>query len=371
MRSLGENELKRCIRIFLCLSLVQYGFTALAQDFSNVGVPLVFSAERDKVLTTACLSVNSRNYEPSSTALNGKPGSAEYSLGLVLRAMADGNEAELRALSDAWTGQPRQNVDNQIKAFLEQFKHIRALGADHAFIFDNLVVFFVKFETKSGRGGFVSPFVFLRQAGKEYKFLPDRPNVLPLVILREWYDSERGPRLAGQARYCDTSAMRLATYRMPLSSLPSDTTTALLFSGFTDTDQSGEGLLKTVKSYVGQLNSLAISGRVDALKPIISSTSWHRVSSIGGTKEETSYLQDLASRRLRFVVDLGSVAVVYTRAGSDGIRTVYLRREGGSWKWTNVGLINSSSRVFERKEMMVAAAADVPFATLRRSVADR
>lgn len=358
-------SLRQC---FFLASLLLWAGQAVSQDFKNVAVPLIYRAEKVDLVTEACVLLREHRYLREAPIIESAAGTAESALNAVLAAMQVGQEGTLRSLSIEATGEvARRNGDNQIKAFLEQFRQLKVLGASHAYAFDDLVVFFVKLQPTAAvvKKEFHSPFVFLKR-GARYLFLPDRSQALTLALLRQWFNSEVGPMSGGNGRYCREAQVAAANHRVYLGADKGPGAAALVFRGAAAGGSDKSDWLPSVSAAVERLASSAATGKLDTVLRSIASDSVPRVAAFKGTTGELDYLADWSKQRLRFGINLGQVAVAFT-GGGIGIRTLFFKAEGSGWRLVNVGMNNVSTRLFDRVEMTDAALAEPPFERYRAS----
>jgi len=335
---------------------------ASAQDFGQLGLPLLFRVESKELVTAACLGVRGKEYR--SAAL---PGPASKGLELavykVLSALQSDDKSALNGLlaSDE-PGGSAAGVQSQVDAYRSQFKALKPLRLTYAFEFDDVQMAWVELQPSGGGKPFAAAFAFKRRPDGQLGFLPQRPMSIPSQLIQQWYLSSVGPGQAQQAQLCSAATLNSLPYKLSLGASPSDAVSALHMQGASALTAKKPGVNEEVGALIARMTQSGQQGKFELLRPFVSEASWARMQSYRDSPDDQAFLKGLSQLSLRFVWDLGPVAVAYVQRDGGGVNSMFFSKERDGWRLVNVGLVNASTRLFERKELAMAAADEHPFA---------
>jgi hypothetical protein len=358
---LGQSGCVAVVALGLCLA---HGRVASAQPARPVHVPLVFSADRTTVRTSACLEVEEQRYPVGRWwETQGAPNTVAAAFADVVRALKAGDADAFRRVSDPAQVAKTSAFTQQSRAYFSQFGRYPIEAVELGYQLNDLHVVFARLKGRTGADGF-APFVFVTRPGP-VRFLPDRSAVPPLYqLVRAWFNSQWGPA-SGLATYCDPAELQRRTHRIPPAEGGTSGAISLRGAPFEVPGALVDTAVR-VRMAVTALKDAAAKGvaSLAASLPADSAAWLTKWASTATADEQTRYVASIQSMQPFFFFDLGGVVVVYARTG-DGVQALYFHGAAGQpLVWSNATRATIVDAVFKQGPLMTAAKAPVPFGSL-------
>lgn len=251
-----------------------------------------------------------------------------------------------------------EEADRQLAAYREQFGHYKFGALQHVFGYGSTVYAFVALQPVAAGGKpLVASLAFALESQSVTGFDPAPPSDTAQALLFRWYYSKFGPGADSTGSRCSSADLARLNYRIPLSGADAP---GLLVRGSGALEDMPLELQRRFKPGA-EAASRALSSTE------VSTESWRRLQEYRVAPGGKDFEKQLVGDRLLFWLDVGPLAVAYTRLENATVRPVHFLADGNRWRLGHLGLSNMTTRIFDRRELAEAALQSPPFNALRNS----
>jgi hypothetical protein len=346
--------------------------SGFAQESRTVHARMTFKAEAREMRTSACLQIVERTYPASrwwEAPAAGSDG-PDRAFKAVIAAMLKKDRATLLRLTDPSQARDTARFDTQANAFFQQFESIRLLEVPRAFEFDDLVVFFGRFQ--SGTETALVPMAFAYQGEDSFGFLPARSNKVTFELVNDWF-APRTEDIKATPMYCSDADVKRATHRVELERAAFKPS-ALLLTGVSLEGGAATGVAQQAAARIEQMKAALKSGAFDAFYQAMTPEGAGRLRqwmATASATERDGYVNAFLQQQPFFVFDQSPLLVVYVRVPrgelEPSIHAIYFTSvPGAGLLWTNSSHVTVADKVFKEGPLALASGTRPPFSSLVR-----
>ena len=372
------NHLSHFAIIAIGLILLSQHSGAWAGEERDVAIPLIFDHDDGtEIKTSACLRVREKVYSadvaPWTSFRSQARSEPETILTETIAAMQNKDSARLKESSHPSLARDPQKFQKQAPTY---FRHVEGLKRGNVwgyYRFADRLVFLFKLDF---RRNYFTQFPFARGETGKFGLLPYGETVsLPFDFVSTWFHSDWGPYKTRSPVYCTPSLLKRMTHKVPLDkrfdkrlerygSYPLDPPAELLLIGrnFTDKEIKDQPYA-ALRDKFSALNDALKAGRWDEYFDILTEHGRKRLEGpfLGGQEEERKiYAERILTQEPFYVFNADPVFIVFTRAGSSGIRVrFFVPDKKGQFRWANASYVTSFDRIF--RVFTKAAGEEKPF----------